>query len=892
MSASAPSGNGRRYDPTASAKGVTQMGKFTISSNVLRAVFGRYNGKEVKRRARLGVVRLEDRTVPTGATIHVTDPGDTIAVDGKVTLREAIDSANKNTNSNGDLIGHVFGSYGADTIVFDFTSAKTITLDNTANTTGLVISDQLTINGTSYGVTIDGAKSFRIFDTSATSYFSYLTITNGSSSTDGAGVHINGSTSVTLTYCTVSNNHATGYGGGIWASNSVLAITHSTISGNTAGGSGGGVYSEVSATMSSDTITDNYAGTGGGVCFVGGTLIMDTGTVGGNTATGYDGGGIFLDDTSGDDITTTYFDDNNSTTGNGGAISTISGSLDLTHSTMITNLATEDGGGVYGKCSVSIGDCTITSNQANNGGGVEISTSSGSLQLSGSTVIGGEKVASDGNSALTEGGGIRLVDVSTSTKSSISDAVIAENTAVEQGGGVAIVGSGNVEITDGRITSGEAGDNTTGVGIGGGLFVRDFSGDSSKVQVTGTLIGPHSISDSDGNFAQLGSNVAIENLSASVNIKDCPILNGPFDTAIGSGAHAQRGAGVYITGHKTGTVLLSGDTIANNTADIGGGVDIYDTYTAVTIYMCDVGASTIGTTDLNGNGGKVGAGIDIESATGTVTINGTTIDSNTATGTDAHQGGGGLTINQSTQVIVENSLLNGNSAAGPGGAIYFPYSVVEDKTYNMHDDTIYGNIADHGGGIFVDDYSSSGTTLLHVYNSTIAANSASFSPTDKTQKYFGGGIGFADFVSGDNVDLDSTIVATNTCKTTYNNGGEGPDIGGQGGTTGTSTGIVIENYSLIGNATNGFTLNSSSGNNQNGQNPNFDTKLRDNGGATQTLALTISSTYCIDKGSNPLGLAYDQRGATDGTFGYVHYSRVSGAAADMGAYEYYIAPGE
>jgi CSLREA domain-containing protein len=59
--------------------------------------------------------RLEDRSVP--AVITVTTLADTVAVDGAVSLREAITSANNNANLNADVVG--VGTYGADTIRFN-----------------------------------------------------------------------------------------------------------------------------------------------------------------------------------------------------------------------------------------------------------------------------------------------------------------------------------------------------------------------------------------------------------------------------------------------------------------------------------------------------------------------------------------------------------------------------------------------------------------------------------------------------------------------------------------------------------------------------------------------------------------------------------------------------
>ena len=51
---------------------------------------------------RLAVELLEVRCLP--ATITVTSTGDAVAVDGVVTLREAITSANNNSNVNTDVV--------------------------------------------------------------------------------------------------------------------------------------------------------------------------------------------------------------------------------------------------------------------------------------------------------------------------------------------------------------------------------------------------------------------------------------------------------------------------------------------------------------------------------------------------------------------------------------------------------------------------------------------------------------------------------------------------------------------------------------------------------------------------------------------------------------------
>lgn len=92
------------------------------------------------------LICLEDRLVP--AVISVTGVGDTIAVDGVVTLREAITSANNNADVNADVAAA--GAYGADTIQFNIpgTGVQTII----PATTLPQITDTVAIDGGNGGV--------------------------------------------------------------------------------------------------------------------------------------------------------------------------------------------------------------------------------------------------------------------------------------------------------------------------------------------------------------------------------------------------------------------------------------------------------------------------------------------------------------------------------------------------------------------------------------------------------------------------------------------------------------------------------------------------------------------------------------------------------------------
>ena len=87
----------------------------------------------------LGVVQATSRA----ATITVTGTGDTIAVDGLVTLREAITSANNNANVNADVVA--VGAYGTDTINFAIAGAGVHTISPTSALP--TVTDTVVING-------------------------------------------------------------------------------------------------------------------------------------------------------------------------------------------------------------------------------------------------------------------------------------------------------------------------------------------------------------------------------------------------------------------------------------------------------------------------------------------------------------------------------------------------------------------------------------------------------------------------------------------------------------------------------------------------------------------------------------------------------------------------
>jgi hypothetical protein len=143
-------------------------------------------------RLRRPIESLELRLAP--ANITVTTVADNTTVDGKVSLREALTSANNNANFNGDVVA--VGAYGSDTINFDaalFASPQTITLGSALPS----ISDNTALQGTTAAnVTVARtAGTFRIFDCFATGTgvisFANMSITGGNGTgIDGGGIQV------------------------------------------------------------------------------------------------------------------------------------------------------------------------------------------------------------------------------------------------------------------------------------------------------------------------------------------------------------------------------------------------------------------------------------------------------------------------------------------------------------------------------------------------------------------------------------------------------------------------------------------------------------------------------------------------------------------------------
>ncbi len=282
---------------------------------------------------------------------------------------------------------------------------------------------------------------------------------------------------------------------------------------------------------------------------------------------------------------------------------------------------------------------------------------------------------------------------------------------------------------------------------------------------------------------------------------------------------------LYLDDTPPANVTLSGLTFAGNGTSTHDGAAIFHYDGALTIQYCVfTGNST------TGRGGA------IFNYFGSLTI-----QDSTFSGNHANTGNGGaIYMYAGGPLTISNSTLTGNTAQS-GGAIYL-YNAAASSITNS---TLSGNSATGKGGAIV----MYGTDLA-ISNSTLSGNSAG---TD------GGAI----YLTGSTLTLVSTIVANST------------DLGGAPkGDIWDETGATVNSTnSLIGN-TAGFNFNVDVNNIKN-QNPLLG-PLANNGGTTRTHAL-LAGSPAIDKGSNPLALAFDQRGAG--------FPRTTGAQTDIGAFE-------
>ncbi|MFC2106705.1 choice-of-anchor Q domain-containing protein [Bacteroidota bacterium] len=322
--------------------------------------------------------------------------------------------------------------------------------------------------------------------------------------------------------------------------------------------------------------------------------------------------------------------------------------------------------------------------------------------------------------------------------------------------------------------------------------------------------------------------------SGTVTISDMTIRNGNF---------SQSGSGIY---HLSGTLTLTDCTISGNSStNYGGGI-----YSAGTINLtnCTVSGNTT-------SGSTYGGGI--ENNGGTLTMTDCTISGNTTTSNGA---GGGIHNDDGT-ITMTNSTLSGNSCGWGGGGIYNDGSSASTTMTNC---TVSENIADDGDVSWGD-----GGGILN-YAGTVTLNNCTVSENqiDATSDGYGGG--YCNY-SG-TLNIKNTIIVNNTNGSGnddyyYSDGtltDNGYNIveyqsGASTGTNKTFTATTDILYNTKADGTTGYSTWNRNNSDLANQNLNLSSTLANNGGPTQTLAVT-SGSFAISGGLWDASVTTDQRG--------------------------------
>jgi parallel beta-helix repeat protein len=246
----------------------------------------------------------------------------------------------------------------------------------------------------------------------------------------GGGIYILTAT-VTLSDSRIVSSTAS-YGGGLFASEGVVALKGSSVTSNNVALNGGGLYLEYSSVSldNSSIISNTASNNGGGVYLSWSTGELTANTIASNTAN-RNGGGLYLNsspvtvanNTVGFNVACCTHD----TYQGGGGIYLNGSGATLSTNIVVSNTAFIYGGGLRLQNSTAIiRHNTILSNSAALGGGGGLILSQGNPEVDGNTIV-----ANSGR----DGGGIYFAF----NDSSLTNNIVAENRATRYGSGIYVV---------------------------------------------------------------------------------------------------------------------------------------------------------------------------------------------------------------------------------------------------------------------------------------------------------------------------------------------------------------------------------------------------------------------------------------------------------------------
>ncbi len=599
-------------------------------------------------------------------------------------------------------------------------------------------------------INVDGA----ILESNGMSRESNAAITqNGGAMYAGGDIYADNST--------IKMNKSISSGGAVYSEGGVYMTGSASIS-NSAGEDGGAIYALGYVKLTGGSCNSNTAQFSGGAVYAGGSVSADKIKFNKNIASNKDGGAIY---TNGSITISGCTFNLNSAKVSGGAVTVVNKTTDFDDNILasnfyknITSIPDKDseeifaeyghGGAIYVDSinKLSIFDCNILNNNANHGGAVYIEKAN-NIYLDGQD----KDLEFRNNKSYSSGGALFINNLSKNAKLYVGQKVKFVNNIVDfnDGGAIYLRGSsGNTAEIEAVFNN-----NACVNGSGGAIFTSAFPDNVTDIESLFSLnlsnvkfkdnrarsgAGVYSDGvklDISGDFIgcksdDCGAGVYLNN-GAKARLKDIEIRKN----------EAPQGAGIYIG--ENADVELENVNIIENKADSGAG-----------IYACDSSVVKLNGVTISENTAENGAGIyissnDIDDSYDNIRFVGA--DSVISNNTAAKCGGGIYT--ESGVYLDEPLKITGNNAVY-GGGIY-AHAVNKTVTLNgvvigsentntdigeINDEVMNavseagGNVAEYGGGIFID-----GTGLRLETTSDYAVSGAS-RISGNCARYFGGGI--------------------------------------------------------------------------------------------------------------------------------------------------------
>ena len=516
----------------------------------------------------------------------VSTLSDIVADDGEISLREALMAANTNAAVSDAEAGKP-GSDAVDIIRFsDVLADEELILSMGP----LIVQDSVVIESPSMnGQTIMADGSHRVFEMAPEVkgvVLTRLNIQNGGGVESGGGILAGAGTEVELQHVNIENCSAAD-GGGIYIDGGHLVAVGGRIANNVAdgpSGSGGGVFTSANGLAHfTDTIfTSNLAnragggiedqsgpglglilenvtmmennagvspaspapGNGGALHITGpGDSAIRGGRIAGNLAA-REGGGLW--NGSGHMEVSNVVLEQNTGSGDaaddgGGGIFNNGGSMTIMDSSLLGNIADGSAGSGGGLLSldgmIHMERCLLYSNTANRAGGA-IELVDGSLmfvdsQMGGPRSADGNIAGPEGQASPGNGGGLHVTGAAEMT---FSGAIIRNNFAAREGGGLWNQSGSTMRITAGTVivqnsAAGPA-DHDGGGGVfnNGGTLIIGSSSDQPVIISGNRCTGPNGLG---GGLLSIGGPVAIQQLTMADN---STIAQLPFGSEIHTGS--------------------------------------------------------------------------------------------------------------------------------------------------------------------------------------------------------------------------------------------------------------------------------------------------------------------------------------------------------------------